>query len=235
VKSGAVKIGPPTGTYASRALTSAVLPRAFYDRPTLTVAKELLGKVLVHRTAGGVASGMIVEAEAYIGEDDPACHAAPGPTRRNEPLYGPPGIAYVYLNYGIHYLVNAVTQSEGDPAAVLIRALEPIDGIPLMMKRRAPDGRAIPVADLCRGPGNLTRALGITLAENRLDLCSVPAQSQHRASTEPAQSQLYIEDRGFTVSKVAWGPRIGIRVAADRPWRCWIDGNPSVSGPRRRA
>jgi DNA-3-methyladenine glycosylase len=212
-----------------------VLPREFYDRPTLTVAKELLGKVLVHRTAGGVASGMIVETEAYIGEDDPACHAAPGPTRRNEPLYGAPGIAYVYLNYGIHYLVNAVTQSDGDPAAVLIRALDPIDGIPLMRARRGSGGRDIPATELCRGPGNLTKALGITLADNRLDLCSVPAQSQDRASTEQAQSQLYIEDRGFTVLEVAWGPRVGIRVAVDRPWRCWIDGNPSVSGLRRRA
>src|SRR5919109_337090 len=123
------------------------LPRAFYDRPTLVVAQELLGKVLVHRSAGGVASGMIVEAEAYIGEDDPACHAAPGPTRRNEPLYGPPGVAYVYLNYGIHYLVNAVTEADGHPAAVLIRALEPLDGILLMGKRRFPDGRHVDVTD----------------------------------------------------------------------------------------
>jgi DNA-3-methyladenine glycosylase len=215
-------------TSAAREVGSGILPREFYDRPTLTVAEELLGKVLVHRTAGGVASGMIVETEAYIGEDDPACHAAPGPTRRNEPLYGPPGIAYVYLNYGIHYLVNAVTQADGDPAAVLIRALQPLDGIPLMMKRRAREGRTTPVADLCRGPGNLTKALGITLAENRLHLCSEPGQSQHTA-------KLYIEDRGFSVSKVSWGPRIGIRVAVDRPWRCWIAGNASVSGPRRRA
>ena len=225
---------------AGRATTSvgagtAVLPRAFYDRPTLTVARDLLGKVLVHRSAGAVSSGMIVEVEAYIGEDDPACHAAPGPTKRNEPLYGPPGFAYVYLNYGIHYLVNAVTEGEGHPAAILIRALQPIDGIPLMLKRRAADGRDVRVEDLCRGPGNLTKALGITLAENRLDLCSVPAQSRHRASTEQAQSNLYIEDRGVDVQEVAWGPRIGIRVAVDRPWRCWIDGNLFVSAIKRRA
>ena len=93
--------------------------------------------MLVHRTRAGVAAGMIVETEAYIGEDDPACHAAPGPTTRNAPLYGPPGVAYVYLNYGMHYLVNAVTEAKGAPAAVLIRALAPLDGIALMTKRRA--------------------------------------------------------------------------------------------------
>lgn len=199
---------------------AAILPRDFYERPTLIVAKDLLGKVLVHRSPAGVAAGMIVETEAYIGESDPACHAAPGPTRRNQPLYGPPGIAYVYLNYGIHYLVNAVTEPEGSPAAVLIRALEPVDGIELMQTRRAPAGRAIALHELCRGPGNLTRALGITLNENRQDLTC---------------SELCIEDRGLPQARVSWGTRIGIRVAVDRPWRCWIAGNAAVSGPRGRA
>jgi DNA-3-methyladenine glycosylase len=163
---------------------------------------------------------MIVEAEAYIGEDDAACHAAPGPTKRNQPLYGSPGIAYVYLNYGIHYMVNAVTESEGHPAAVLIRALEPVEGIELMHKRRARAGGEVEIADLCRGPGNLTRALGITLAENRLDLTS---------------SQLAIEQHNNFPGTVTWGPRIGITVATEHPWRCWVNGNPSVSGPRGRA
>lgn len=201
--------------------TTSILPRSFYARPTLEVAADLLGKVLVHDTPGGMASGMIVETEAYIGEDDPACHAAPGPTTRNAPLYGPPGLAYVYLNYGIHYLVNAVTEAEGHPAAVLIRALEPIDGLALMRARRAPDERAIADVALCRGPGNLTRALGISLRENQLDLVR-----SHR---------LRIEDRGLRRGRVAWGPRIGIRVATDRPWRCWIAGNRCVSGGRPRA
>ena len=197
----------------------AVLPRAFYDRSTLTVAEELLGKVLVHRAAGGTTAGIIVEAEAYIGEDDPACHAAPGPTARNAPLYGPPGFAYVYLNYGIHYLVNAVTEADGAPAAVLIRALHPVDGLALMRKRRAPDGRHVDDEDLCRGPGNLTRAMGITLTDNLLDLTA---------------SRLTVEDRGLKVEKVCRGPRVGIRVGVDHQWRCWIAGHPSVSGPRAR-
>jgi DNA-3-methyladenine glycosylase len=113
-----------------------VLPRAFYDRPTLDVAADLLGKVLVHRRNRQVTSGVIIEVEAYIGEADPACHAAPGPTARNAPLYGPPGFSYVYLNYGIHALVNIVTEAEGQPAAVLVRALAPLDGIALMRRRR---------------------------------------------------------------------------------------------------
>src|SRR5438128_1208875 len=143
------------------------LPRSFYDRPTLDVARDLLGKVLVHNRRGVVTSGAIVEVEAYIGESDPACHAAPGPTRRNEPMYGLPGHAYVYLNYGIHCLVNIVTESHGSPAAVLIRALDPLDGVDVMRRRRgrAMKGRRLTVSadradpSLCRGPGNLTMAM----------------------------------------------------------------------------
>jgi DNA-3-methyladenine glycosylase len=192
-----------------------VVPKSFYERPTLTVAADLIGKVLVHRTRGHVTSGMIVEVEAYIGEDDPACHAAPGPTRRNAPLYGPPGHAYVYLNYGIHNLVNAVTEPQGSPAAVLIRALEPLEGIELMTRRRArAGGRVDEAAGLCRGPGNLTQALGITLRQNRSDLTSGP---------------LWIEDRGLGAGTLAWSSRIGIRVGVDRQWRCSLAGHVSVS------
>jgi DNA-3-methyladenine glycosylase len=193
------------------------LDRSFFNRPTLDVTVDLIGKVLVHRTRAGITAGMIVEAEAYIGEDDPACHAAPGPTRRNQPLYGPPGVAYVYLNYGMHYLVNAVTESKGAPAAVLIRALAPLDGLPLMLKRRRNGTRHIHETDLCRGPGNLTKALGITLKENRLDLTN---------------SRLWIEDRGLAPGRVSWGTRIGITKGAERPWRCWADGHDCVSGRR---
>src|SRR5262245_26831254 len=113
-----------------------VLQRDFYARPTLEVARDLVGNLFDHRTRDGVTAGRIVEVEAYIGEDAPACHAAPGLTDRNAPLYGPPGVAYVYLNYGLHYLVNAVTEAEGRPAAVLIRALAPVRGLELMRARR---------------------------------------------------------------------------------------------------
>lgn len=197
------------------------LPHAFYARPTLEVAYDLLGKVLVHAADGGRAAGAVVEVEAYIGEDDPACHAAAGPTPRNAPLYGPPGFAYVYFNYGMHCLVNAVTEAEGHPAAVLIRALEPLEGHQLMRARRLATGRRatpIPDADLCRGPGNLTRALGITLAENRADL---------------AGPRLFIEDQRRRVTEAAWSPRIGIRAGTDRLWRVSVVGHPSVSGQRR--
>jgi len=196
------------------------LPREFFGRATLDVALELIGKVLVHETRAGAAAGRIVEVEAYIGEDDPACHAAPGRTRRNEPLYGPPGVAYVYLNYGIHFLTNVVTEADGFPAAVLLRALEPCEGIDLMERRRT--GRAaaaamIPVDGLCRGPGNLSKALGITLKQNRLDMTDSP---------------LRIEDWGFEAGELVWGPRIGIRVGAESPWRCHEVGNRAVSATR---
>lgn len=194
--------------------------RDFYARPTLDVARDLIGMVLVHETRAGLCSGLIVEAEAYIGESDPACHAAPGPTRRNQPLYGPPGMAYVYLNYGIHYLVNAVTEPVGSPAAVLIRALEPLEGVPLMRRRRARGTTwkpsEIPEALLCRGPGNLTRALGITLAQNTLDLTRGP---------------LRIEDRGLRSGReVVWSPRIGITVGVEHHWRCADPNSAAVSG-----
>jgi len=202
------------------------LPRPFYDRPTLDVARDLLGLVLVHNRRGVVTCGVIVEVEAYIGESDPACHAAPGPTSRNAPLYGIPGHAYVYLNYGIHCLMNVVTESQGSPAAVLIRALAPLDGVDVMRRRRARHAKGrrraarqpvLTDQDLCRGPGNLTMAMGITLAENRLDLLG---------------DRLYIDDRGLDVGVVAWGPRIGIRVGTESPWRAWVQGHPAVSGQR---
>jgi len=202
------------------------LPRSFYDRPTLDVARDLLGKVLVHERGTRRTSGVIVEVEAYIGESDPACHAAPGPTSRNAPLYGPPGFSYVYLNYGIHALVNVVTEEDGSPAAILIRALDPLEGVDLMRRRRARamkgrrrrrDRDPLERHELCRGPGNLTMAMGITLADNRRDLSG---------------RRIWIEDRRVRVGRIVWGPRIGIRVGVDRPWRAAVANHPAVSGGR---
>ena len=196
-----------------------ILPAEFYRRPTLDVARDLIGKVLAYRSSSGTSAGVIVEVEAYIGESDPACHASAGRTPRNEPLYGPAGRAYVYLNYGLHHLVNAVTEVDDFPAAVLIRALEPIEGVAAMRRRRsrAPWRVGKPRLsddDLCRGPGNLTRALGITLADNLRPLTRGP---------------LTIEDRGVTTQAIVWGPRIGIRHGTERPWRAAVAKHPSVS------
>jgi DNA-3-methyladenine glycosylase len=172
--------------------------------------------VLVHEVRGHRTSGVIVEAEAYIGESDPACHAACGPTRRNAPLYGPPGRAYVYFNYGMHHLVNAVTEGEGSPAAVLIRALDPLDGVDAMRRRRASKrpGGTPDLHALCRGPGNLTAALGIDLRQNTWDLTNGPLRIEH-GLTRPA--------------KLVWSPRVGIRVGTRRRWRCHWEGHPAVS------
>ena len=174
--------------------------KSWHGLPTLDVLQAILGKVLVHERRGKRVSGIVVEAEAYIGEDDPACHAAPGPTMRNRPLYGPPGRAYVYLNYGMHYLVNAVTEPEGAPAAVLIRALVPFEGVELMRRRRP----GVLDERLCAGPGNLTKALGIDLRHNLGDLATGPVR---------------LEDHGIRVRDVTYSPRIGIRVGTDKLWR----------------
>jgi DNA-3-methyladenine glycosylase len=210
------------GGSPGRSRRRRTLPRDFYDRPTLTVLEDIIGKVLVHEVRGRRTSGIIVEAEAYIGESDPACHAAPGRTARNAPLYGPPGHAYVYLNYGIHYLVNAVTEAEGHPAAILMRALEPLEGVAIMRRRRRGTDRRglypardLPDTALCRGPGNLTVALGIDLRQNTGDLTRGP---------------LSIEDQGVRVEEKTWTPRIGIRVGVERRWRCAWRAHASVSG-----
>ncbi len=201
-------------------MSALVLPQAFYARPTLAVARDLIGKRLVHRAGDGLTAGLIVEVEAYIGESDPACHAAPGPTVRNRPLYGPPGHAYVYLNYGLHQMMNAVTEPAGSPAAVLIRALEPVKGLGLMRARRASarwrKGKpAVADLDLCRGPGNLTLAMGIDLTLNAAALFEGP---------------ITIEDHGANPGPVVWRPRIGITRGTEHEWRCFVQGHPSVSG-----
>ena len=143
------------------------LPRSFFDRPTQSVARELLGCRLIRKLAGTLLVGAIVETEAYIGERDLACHARVGRTPRTRIMYGPPGIAYVYFTYGMHWMLNLVTESEGFPAAVLIRAIQPLEGISCMQGRRG--GK--PMSQLASGPAKLTQALGIAREENGLDCC----------------------------------------------------------------
>ena len=138
------------------------LPREFYNRPTLTVARELLGARLVRILDGVKLVGLITETEAYIGEEDLGCHAKAGRTPRTQVMYGPPGHAYVYFTYGNHWMLNAVTEQEDFPAAVLIRAIQPIEGVEVMSARR--NGRDT------FGPGKLTKAMGITKSENTVDL-----------------------------------------------------------------
>ena len=188
-----------------------ILPVAFYERPTLEVARDLLGCLLCRREEDGTLTmGRIVETEAYIGEDDPACHAAAGLTPRTRVLYGPPGRSYVYFTYGMHYLFNAVTESEGRPAAVLVRALRPEAGLERMAARR---GTQV-VRDLARGPARLCEAMGIDRSLN-----DVPLRGPI----------LTIRDDGCTSKSTAAGPRIGIRHGMDRPWRFWIPGETHVS------
>jgi DNA-3-methyladenine glycosylase len=196
----------------SRLVEGEPLPRSFYDRETEIVARELLGQILVHETPEGITSGRIVETEAYLGEHDPACHAAVGLTPRTKWLYGPPGTAYVYFIYGVHWCFNAVTRAEGLPSAVLVRALEPIEGIELMRKRRP---QAKIDRQLTNGPGKLCAALGITRAENGLDLaCS-------RLRIVPG---LAVPDDRLSTSS-----RVGITKAADWPLRWFVRGSTFVS------
>ena len=201
----------------------AVLQRDFYARETEIVARHLLGCILECRTADGVTSGRIVETEAYIGEHDLACHAAAGRTRRTEPLYGPPGIAYVYFIYGVHWCFNAVTRAEGQPSAVLVRAIEPVKGIELMRARRSAAKRDV---DLTNGPGKLCAALGIGPSHNALPLDRPPILIR------PGDA---VPDHDVVIT-----PRIGISEAADWPLRWFIADNPWVSKtprhfPRLRA
>jgi DNA-3-methyladenine glycosylase len=196
-----------------------VLPADFYDRPVLEVARELIGCIVEHE---GV-SGVIVETEAYH-ESEPASHAFAGLTPRTRTLFGPPGRAYVYRSYGVHALLNAVCEPEGVGSGVLIRALEPLSGIELMRSRRRLRGdERGPIGDhdLCSGPGKLTQALGISLAENDTSLSSGPV----RFGPPPA---------GWQEPVVLDGIRVGITRAVELPWRFSVAGNRNVSPPRPR-
>jgi DNA-3-methyladenine glycosylase len=191
------------------------LPEGWYRRDAILVARAAIGRELVHDSPAGRVSGIIVETEAYSGASDPASHAFRGRTERNAIMFGPPGFSYLYFIYGMHDCLNLVTCREGVASAVLVRALEPVDGIPLMVERRGVGA----VARLTRGPGNVAKALGLTRAHNGLDLTAGPLW----LSNAPPRR------RGL---KVVSGPRIGIRVAMERPWRFFLDGHPCVSAPR---
>ena len=185
-----------------------ILPRSFYHRPTLTVARELIGARLVRILDGVKLAGLITETEAYIGEEDLACHAKAGRTPRTAVMFGLPGYAYVYFTYGNHWMLNTVTEREGFPAAVLIRAIQPIEGIEVMSARR--NGRDT------FGPGKLTQAMGITKSENAVDLTV-------------AGNGLWIE-AGFPVNNenVTNGPRVGLNTVPEpwfsKPWRFLVKG-----------
>lgn len=185
-----------------------LLSRDFYNRPTLTVARELIGARLVRILDGVKLVGLITETEAYIGEDDLACHARAGRTPRTAVMYGPPGHAYVYFTYGNHWMLNAVTEREGFPAAVLIRAIQPVEGMEVMSARRS--GRDT------FGPGKLTQAMGITKSENGVDLTEAGAGLWIEAG-------IPVPDESVTI-----GPRVGLNTVPEpwfsKPWRFLVKG-----------
>jgi DNA-3-methyladenine glycosylase len=193
------------------------LPRSFYARPTLKVARELLNQRLVRAFEGHRLSGRIVEVEAYVGMEDAASHARFGETERNAAMFGPPGHAYVYLIYGIHHCLNLVTQERGFPAAILIRALEPIEGLEIQQRLRGPER---PFKDLTRGPGRLCQALAIDRSFDARDLCT-------------PESPLWVEkEPGAPPEVIAQSPRIGVtgdEEARSIPWRFYIQDSPWVS------
>lgn len=188
------------------------LPRAFFERPSPVVARELIGKVLVHRTAHGVRSGRIVEVEAYRGRHDPASHAYRGPTPRSAVMFGRPGHLYVYFTYGMHHCANLVCEPEGSAGAVLIRALEPLRGLDAMRRSRGTPE----FARLARGPGCVAQALALDLRHDGIDL---------------SRGEVWVAGtaRAPYAARTLRGPRIGIRVGVKRRWRFWVAGHPCVS------
>lgn len=190
------------------------LPRTFYRRPVVTVARQLLGKVLVRRKGRTTIEGLIVEVEAYNGTDDPASHAFKGRTPRNEVMFREGGVLYVYFTYGMHFCANVVTGNEGEGCAVLLRAVEPLEGIPAMARHRGKPASAL--RELCSGPAKLCQAFRIGKDENGTDL---------------AGDEIWIEDRGTIVlpNQIIATPRIGISQGKDKLWRFGLEGNPFLS------
>ncbi|HEY2934510.1 MAG TPA: DNA-3-methyladenine glycosylase [Acidobacteriota bacterium] len=187
------------------------LPRKFFNRNALEVTRELMGKTLVRFLDHDVLTGRIVEAEAYIGEDDPACHAFRGLTPRTRVMYGPPGFSYVYFTYGMYFMLNVVCEREGFPAAVLLRAVEPLEGLDKMLELR----KTAEPSKVANGPGKLCVAFDIKSELNAIDLTSKVSNLQICAGQE--------------VPTVKWSSRVGIREGTDKKWRCYIPGNRFVS------
>ena len=202
-----------TGTIQPARQTNRRISANFFDRPTLRVAQELLGTILIRRINGQTLSARIVETEAYIGEDDPASHAFGGITPRNKLMFGPAGHAYIYFIYGNHHCLNFVTESEGYPAAVLILALQPLTGIKRMAKNR---GDVRP-GNLTNGPGKLCRALRIDKKMNGTSLDS---------------DQLYLVESNQEKIEVGNSPRIGVSRGKNRKWRFFVINNPFVSASK---
>jgi DNA-3-methyladenine glycosylase len=183
------------------------LPRTFFARPALEVAEALVGRVLIGESADGVVAGRLVEVEAYCGADDPASHAYRNKTRRNEVMFGPAGHLYVYFTYGMHFCANIVTDEDGVAGAVLLRAVEPLEGLDLMAARRGVSEPRL----LARGPARLCQAFGLTRAHNGLDLCS--------------SGELWVSDEEPRLAgPVRTSARIGIKPEHDQPWRFFEEG-----------
>jgi len=197
------------------------LPRSVFERDTVDVARSLLGCTLVRRTATHVLEGIIVETEAYLGERDLGCHSARGRTPRTEPMYGPPGRAYVYLIYGMYHCLNAVTRGEGEPEAVLVRAVRPKRGEKQMSANRVTrSGRTPDGVALTNGPGKLCQAFEIDLSLNNADLCKSENPLIITGGHQPPDE------------KIRTGPRVGIDYAGEwaaKPLRFWVDGDRYVS------
>ena len=213
-----------------------LIPRKFFARPSVEVAPDLLGSVLEHETADGLVAVELTEVEAYAGRSDPASHAYRGKTARNAVMFGPPGHAYVYFTYGMHFCVNVVCLGEeGSASAILLRAGRVIAGEELACARRTRGTTAIAPRDLARGPARLCQALGIDRSQNGADMVSAGSPLRMLSGAgNPARSALLAPGdetliHPATPRRIVTGPRVGVSSAAEIPWRFWYDGDPTVS------
>jgi DNA-3-methyladenine glycosylase len=202
-----------------------LISRAFFARHSVQVAPDLLGCVIEHQTAAGPVAVELTEVEAYAGANDPASHAYRGKTARNAVMFGPPGHAYVYFTYGMHFCANLVCLGNGSASAVLLRAGRVIEGEELARARRTGGATMIPFRDLARGPARLCQALDIDRSLDGADVCV--ADSPLRVRWPGASTTLRSDHE-----KIATGPRVGVSSAAEVPWRFWIKGEPTVSAYR---